>query len=176
MSSQRHEPIPAEAAERLRPAYLSVDELLDDLEHEVVRGGARLFAGPTMEARPIAPEHRKIALAISGGGAAGAYSAGALETLLGQLSARGLRPDIILGTSAGALNGYGVFLEALGKDNPQLRQDPDIKQPFSTFIASIWSYLDRHTNTSKWIVARRTWMSDIVSPGVSTPLRRWGLG
>ena len=176
MSSQRHEPIPAEAAERLRPAYLSVDELLDDLQHEVVRGGARLFAGPTMEARPIAPEHRKIALAISGGGAAGAYSAGALETLLGQLSARGLRPDIILGTSAGALNGYGVFLEALGKDNPQLRQDPDIKQPFSTFIASIWSYLDRHKNTSQWIVGRRSWMIDLVSRGVSTPLRRWGLG
>jgi predicted acylesterase/phospholipase RssA len=175
MSSQPHKPVPTEAAERLRPTYLSVDELLNDLEHEVVRGGTRLFAGPTMEARKIDPEHRKIALAISGGGAAGAYSAGALETLMGHLSARGLRPDIILGTSAGALNGYGVFLEALGKDNPQLRQDPDIKQPFSTFIASIWSYLDRNKNTSRWIVGRRSWMIDVATRGVSTPLRRWGL-
>src|SRR5690606_11128191 len=113
MSSQPHEPVPTEAAERLRPAYLSVDDLLNDLGYEIIRGGKRLFGGASLEARPIAPEHRKIALAISGGGAAGAYSAGALETLLGHMSARGLRPDIILGTSAGALNGYGVFLEAL---------------------------------------------------------------
>ncbi|MDA0206883.1 MAG: patatin-like phospholipase family protein [Acidobacteria bacterium] len=175
MSSKPHEPVPTDVAERLRPTYLSVDELLNDLEHEVVRGGARLFAGPTLEERQIAPEHRKIALAISGGGAAGAYSAGALETLLGHMHAHNQRPDIILGTSAGALNGYGVFLEALGKDNPQLRQNPDIKQPFSTFIASIWSYLDRNKNTSEWIVGRRSWMIDLATRGVSTPLRRWGL-
>ena len=66
MSSHPNEPVPTEAAARLQPAYLSVDELLEDLEFEVIRGGARLFAGPTLEARPIASEHRKIALAISG--------------------------------------------------------------------------------------------------------------
>jgi len=175
MSSQPHEPVPTEAAERLRPAYLSVDDLLNDLQYEVIRGGKRLFGGASLESRPIAPEHRKIALAISGGGAAGAYSAGAIETLMGHMKARNLRPDIILGTSAGALNGYGVFLEALGMDNPQLREDPNIKQPFSTFIASIWSYLDRNTNTSEWIVGRRSWMIDLATRGVSTPLRRWGL-
>lgn len=171
-----HESIPADAADRLRPGYLSVNELLDDLGYEVVRGGKRLFGGATMEARLIDPIHRKIALAISGGGAAGAYSAGALETLMGHMAERNLKPDIILGTSAGALNGYGVFLEALGKDNPQLREDPDIKQPFSTFIASIWSYLDRNKNTSEWIVGRRSWMIDIATRGINTPLRRWGLG
>ncbi len=176
MSSQPHEPVPTEAAERLRPAYLSVDELLNDLQYEVIRGGKRLFGGASLESRPIAPEHRKIALAISGGGAAGVYSAGALETLMGHMKERGLHPDIILGTSAGALNGYGIFLEALGKDNPQLREDPEIKQPFSTFIASIWSYLDRNKNTSEWIVGRRSWMIDLATRGVNTPLRRWGLG
>lgn len=169
------DPIPAEAAKQLRPTYLSVDELLEDLAHDVIRAKKGLLGTAAVASRPCDPEKRRIALAISGGGAAGAYSAGALETLLGRMAERGLKPDIILGTSAGALNGYGVFLEALGMDNPQLREDPDIKQPYSTFIASIWSFLDRDKNTSEWIVGRRAWMIDIATRGINTPLRRSGL-
>ncbi len=167
--------IPTEAANQLRPAYLNLDELLDDLDRDIVRGTKRFFGTTGVESRPSDPQHRRIALAISGGGAAGVYSAGALEGLLGRMAERDLKPDIILGTSAGALNGYGVFLEALGKDNPQLREDPNIKQPFSTFIASLWSYLDRDKNTSEWIVGRRAWMIDLATRGINTPVRRWGL-
>ncbi|MCB9384894.1 MAG: patatin-like phospholipase family protein [Bryobacterales bacterium] len=158
---------------RLDPAYLDVDELLDDLEHEVVFRNGALFGSPMMREQRIANGERKIAFALSGGGAAGAYSAGSIEALLGRMKARKLAPSLLVGTSAGALNSYGVFCEALGRQNPQLAQDPDIKQPYSTFIASIWSYLDRNGRTSEWVVGRRAWMIDLVTKGLHTPLRRW---
>ncbi len=47
---------------------------------------------------------------LAGGGARGAYEAGALATLLPYLEQRGERPGVVLGTSIGALN--GSFLAA----------------------------------------------------------------
>jgi NTE family protein len=47
---------------------------------------------------------RNVALVLAGGGARGAYEIGALSVLLPRLEERGERPDIILGTSVGALN------------------------------------------------------------------------
>ncbi len=47
---------------------------------------------------------------LAGGGARGAYEVGALATLAPALAARGEAPDIIVGTSIGALN--GAFLAA----------------------------------------------------------------
>ena len=170
--SAEPKPLTARPA-RLDPAYLDVDELLEDLEHEVVFRSSSLFGSPILREQPVAPENRKIAFALSGGGAAGAYSAGSIEGLLGRLKARGLEPSLLVGTSAGALNSYGVFCEALGQHNPQLRDDPDIKQPYSTFIASIWSYLDRHRRTSEWVVGRRAWMIDLATKGLHSPTRRW---
>jgi NTE family protein len=47
---------------------------------------------------------QRIALVLSGGGARGAYELGVLSTLAPVLEARGERPGIIVGTSAGAIN------------------------------------------------------------------------
>jgi NTE family protein len=49
-------------------------------------------------------EGDKVALVLSGGGARGAYEAGALSVLLPELEARGERPTIFVGTSVGAYN------------------------------------------------------------------------
>jgi NTE family protein len=45
------------------------------------------------------------ALVLAGGGARGAYEAGALSVILPALDARGERPSIYVGTSVGAING-----------------------------------------------------------------------
>lgn len=60
--------------------------------------------------RPAARCVPEIGLVLAGGGARGAYEAGALSALLPHLEARGQRPGLILGTSIGALN--GSFLAA----------------------------------------------------------------
>jgi NTE family protein len=52
----------------------------------------------------------KVALVLAGGGARGAYEIGVLSALLPVLEKRGERPDIIVGTSVGALN--AAFLAA----------------------------------------------------------------
>jgi NTE family protein len=59
----------------------------------------------------------KIGLVLAGGGARGAYEVGALSTLLPWLERRhGQRPDVIVGTSVGALN--TAFLAAHAHENP----------------------------------------------------------
>ncbi len=50
----------------------------------------------------------KLALVLSGGGAKGAFQAGALVELLSFLEEKGKRIDILSGTSVGALNGMAV--------------------------------------------------------------------
>jgi NTE family protein len=52
----------------------------------------------------------KVALVLAGGGARGAYEIGVLSELLPVLERRGERPDIVVGTSVGALN--AAFLAA----------------------------------------------------------------
>src|SRR5271166_427327 len=61
---------------------------------------------------PAQPGDRRdrIALVLAGGGVRGAYEAGALAALAPALAARGETPDIVVGTSIGALN--GAFLAA----------------------------------------------------------------
>src|SRR5271166_992165 len=56
---------------------------------------------------PAQPGDRRdrIALVLAGGGVRGAYEVGALAALAPALASRGETPDIIVGTSIGALNG-----------------------------------------------------------------------
>ena len=55
-----------------------------------------------------------VALVLAGGGARGAYEIGALSVLLPVLEQRGERPEVIIGTSVGAIN--AAFLAATAAD------------------------------------------------------------
>ena len=165
---------PIEFERFLDPGFLNLDEVLDALELEIGPSSG-LFVKQGLELRRCPPERRKVAIAISGGGASGAYNAGLLEVLLGGLRRRGIEVGILVGTSSGAVNGYGVFLEALGLGNPQFRTDPSIRQPFDSYIASAWSYLDRDGKASRWVVGQRSWIVRLASRGFPTGGRKLGI-
>ena len=74
----------------LDPGFLELEQVLDDIGHEVALAGG-LFGRHVLELRRCPPEKRKLAITISGGGAAGAYSAGLLEVLLDRLHKRGIK-------------------------------------------------------------------------------------
>jgi NTE family protein len=65
---------------------------------------------PAPRAKRPRRRREQIALVLAGGGARGAYEAGALAALAPALAARGQTPTIVVGTSIGALN--GSFLAA----------------------------------------------------------------
>jgi len=54
----------------------------------------------------------RVGLVLSGGGARGAYEAGALSVLLPELERRGQRPTVLVGSSAGALNAASLAADA----------------------------------------------------------------
>ncbi len=165
---------PIEINRFLDPGFLDLDEALDALELEVGPSSG-LFGKQGLELRKCPPGRRKVAIAISGGGASGAYNAGLLEVLLDGLKKRGIEVGILVGTSSGAVNGYGVFLESLGMGNPQFRSEPAIRQPFESYIASVWSYLDRDGNASRWVVGQRSWIVRLASRGLTSGGSKAGL-
>lgn len=73
-----------------------------------------------------------VALVLAGGGARGAYEAGALSVLLPVLEQRGQRPRILLGTSVGALN--ATFLAA----NAQLESGALIARALRVWETISW--------------------------------------
>ena len=157
----------------LDSGFLDLDGLLDALEL-VVEPSSSLFGKPGLRLRKCPAEGRKVAIAISGGGAAGAYNAGLLEVLLARMRQRGIEPDLLVGTSSGALNGYGVFLESLGMGNPQFDSEPSVRQPYESYIASVWSYMARDGKASRWVVGRRSWIVRLVSRGAQRALEPSG--
>ena len=65
-----------------------------------------------LEPARSAGRRERIALVLAGGGARGAYEVGVLAALAPALAARGEQPDIIIGTSIGALNGAFIASRA----------------------------------------------------------------
>lgn len=75
----------------------------------------------------------RIGLVLPGGGARGAYEAGALSVLLPELERRGHRPTVIVGTSAGALN--AVLLAAMADRGAE---------EVAHRLVETWSAVQRH--------------------------------
>lgn len=79
----------------------------------------------------------EVGLVLAGGGARGAYEAGALSVLLPVMERRGERPQILIGTSAGALN--VSFLGATAHQPP----DQVIRTALGIWASVRWSEVAR---------------------------------
>lgn len=64
----------------------------------------------------MAEDTGRVGVVLAGGGARGAYEAGALSVVLPRLARRGERPEVIVGTSVGAIN--TAYLAATVGDPP----------------------------------------------------------
>lgn len=81
-----------------------------------------------------------VAVALSGGGAQGDFQVGALQYLYHQ---EGIRPDIICGTSVGAVN--GVALAQGGAPDPWSQGLAALQQ-----LESIWLKLEKNEDMYEW--------------------------
>jgi len=74
------------------------------------------------------PDGGKVGLVFAGGGARGAYEAGVMAELLPDLERRDQRPDVIVGTSVGAINAARPlsFARAETRTNRERRSGPRI--------------------------------------------------
>ncbi len=93
-----------------------------------------------------------VALSITGGGASGAYQAGAISALLTTIRARAqtgspskATPRIIVGTSAGSLNAFGLLLDHL---SPQ----PAAGEPT---VAALWRTIGAENDGARFVTGRR---------------------
>lgn len=93
----------------------------------------------------------RLALTISGGGAAGCYQAGVLQTLVARLHQRArelghpqLVPQIVVGTSTGALNAYSLFVESLRLTYPA-------PTAAGSFAAEVWKAIDAGHDGSRYV-------------------------
>jgi len=81
------------------------------------QGARRRFGARS--ARP-----RKLGIALAGGGGKGAYQVGVLRAL----RAAGVRPDVIAGTSVGALNATLLCLDELASQARLREASPDVRR------------------------------------------------
>lgn len=115
-------------------------------------------------------EEIRVAFAISGGGATGAYQAGVLKAYMAALSQRTpadrarLEPKIIVGTSAGALNAFTLLIDRLGL------ADPEIKGPSSEpYVTSLWRVIASRDRAARFVVGKRHFLIAIATRWVRSP-------
>lgn len=71
---------------------------------------SKTASGPSKTAS--GPSSRRLALVLSGGGARGAYEVGVICNLLPRMAALGIKPDVLVATSVGALNACALAASA----------------------------------------------------------------
>ncbi|MBI4859097.1 MAG: PhnD/SsuA/transferrin family substrate-binding protein [Candidatus Riflebacteria bacterium] len=122
------------ACELLKLDRYGIDDVLDAIEVDV-EFKKRLGA---LYSRPFVP---RLALIFAGGGAAGSFQAGAAMEVARALARRRVHPDIIVGTSVGAINGT-VF--ALGRS--------DVLEPFwaKVCLGDVLNVPDREFPVGAW--------------------------
>ena len=128
----------AQLAQLLSPDYVSLNDIIQ-------------MIGSTGRANV------RLAFVFTGGGARGVYEAGVAEALLQM----GLKPDILIGTSAGAIVSTSMFIDLMYPLN-----DPN--SIYKGGQSSIWRSIGNGNNGAASLVDK-AWLIDLIS-GKPSPL------
>ncbi len=108
----------------------------------------------------------RVAFALSGGGATGAYQAGVIKAYLEAVGDREpaqqarLRPHIIVGTSAGALNAMCLFIEQMGFPDETVLGKGNGREPY---VVRLWRAIGGKNEGAEFVVGNRAVMIDILT-------------
>jgi hypothetical protein len=109
---------------------------------------------------------KKLAVALTGGGARGAYESGVVEALVQAFTRAGVKPHIICGASAGALNSLCLFTDLM---YPMSAPDP--ASHCWSRQASVWESISVGNNGAAQVVDK-PWLIEYVTG--KKPLPVWG--
>jgi hypothetical protein len=115
---------------------------------------------------------KKLAVALTGGGARGAYEAGVVEALVQAFRSSGVTPNVVCGASAGAINSLCLFTDLM---YPMPAPDPTTH--FLSRQASVWQDISVGNNGASKVVDK-PWLVDYITgktpiPGLGNLLNAW---
>lgn len=150
---------------------------IKDIASAVDRLAADTVYPPDAPPQPVTGpgRPRKLGLVLSGGGASGAFEAGVIEELAKAIEshntahpANRLEIDVVIGTSTGALNTWGLLLHHLGKKG--LWKEPAwlTGETGSTVNFRLWSRIASYASPSKFVLDK-TWLLHLLQGATS----RW---
>lgn len=131
---------------------------INEVAAEISRNRIPVIRNGIREYIPI-PRPRKVALVLSGGGASGAFEAGVIESLtdaLGRFNRENpenrIAIDLVLGTSTGSLNSYGIMLDRLRHSGVWTLPAWLEKSKGETINRKIWGYLGSFRSPARFVV------------------------
>lgn len=115
---------------------------------------------------------KKLAVALTGGGARGAYEAGVVEALVQAFHSSGIRPSIVCGASAGAINALCLFTDLMYSMSA-----PDPVTHFWSRQAAVWEAISVGNNGASQVVDK-PWLIEYLTgktpiPGLSNLQNAW---
>ncbi len=117
-----------------------------------------------------AAKNPRVGLAISGGGATGAYQAGVLRAYLTAISRSGdavrdrLRPRVIAGTSAGAINAFCLLVDQLGMADAVVQGSAT-----EPYVSALWRVIGEKDRGAQFVVGKRKWLIALLTRWVKSP-------
>lgn len=143
----RHHPHPGPSARDAQ--FVTLQNLITDFEND---------SNP----------NKKLALAISGGGARGSYEAGVIEAMLQEFRQVGIAPQIVTGTSAGSIVATCLFVDLLfpltpGASDPGLPPEVPGPVPYASRQSQVWRNMAAGNAGAQQLFGNMSWLVEFVT-------------
>jgi predicted acylesterase/phospholipase RssA len=146
-SPRHHHPHPGPSARD--PQFVTLKRLIRDFQNDT-------------------NPNKKLALAISGGGARGSYEAGVIEAMLQEFRLAGIAPQIVTGTSAGSIVATCLFVDLLfplapGASDPGLPPEVPGPVPYASRQSQVWRNMAAGNAGAQQLFGIMSWLVEFVT-------------